>query len=104
MKGIKKEHPTRYGSAPDSAQGKYTTYLAGMQEGTQGYLVLKHLIDKGKITSIEAFFDYHITRLAAVVFGLRSLGIEVDTTMKVIKSKKGGQTRRYAVYTLHEED
>lgn len=38
---------------------------------TQKDVVLRHMRDFGSITSIEAFSDYGITRLAAVIHNLR---------------------------------
>lgn len=48
-----------------------------MQRLTQKDRVLRHLSDYGKITSMEAFVDYGITRLSAVIFDLRALGYNI---------------------------
>lgn len=81
---------------------KYSTYLTELQEGTQTYTILKHLIEKGSITTIESFFDYGITRLAARVWDLRSMGVDIDTETVTKKSKKGAR-QSYAVYSLIDE-
>lgn len=92
-----KEHPIS-GGTPRSAQDKYTTYLNALQEGTQNYLVLKHLIQKKEITTIEAFFDYGITRLSGRIYELRHMGVEIETGKRI---KKGASHHTwYAVYTL----
>lgn len=46
---------------------------------TQKERILKHLDDIGHITSLEAFREYGITRLAAVIFKLRKDGHIIDS-------------------------
>ena len=80
-------------------QEKYTPVLEAMQEGCQNYKILKHMIEKGKITSMDAFFDYHITRLSGRIFDLKNkYGVDIITTMKTVKSEDG--TTTFAEYTL----
>ena len=62
-------------------------------------VVLKHLKEKGSISTIEAFFDYHITRLPSRIFDLRSRGVDIETNIVWKKSEKGA-IEHYAVYTL----
>lgn len=78
---------------------KYNTYLTELQEGTQNHTVLKHLIEHGHITSIEAFFDYWITRVSARIYDLRAMGIEIETETVTKKTEKGAR-QSYAVYRL----
>jgi len=68
------------------------------KQRTQGKDVLKHLEERGSITSMEAFNLYHITRLAAVVFVLRKQGYDIVTNECVGKNVYGEY--RYAEYTL----
>ena len=81
---------------------KYSTYLAELQEGTQNHTILKHLIEHGQITSIEAFFDYWITRIGARIYDLRSMGIDIETNIVTKKSEKGAR-QSYAIYSLKDE-
>jgi hypothetical protein len=55
-------------------------------------LVAKHLISKRKITSWEAIERYHATRLADIIFVLKSEGWDIITEMV----KQDGV--RFAVY------
>ena len=43
--------------------------------------VLNHLMKNGNITSMDAFYLYHITRLSAIIFTLRDKGYDIDTQM-----------------------
>jgi hypothetical protein len=45
--------------------------------------VVKHLKTKGHITSWEAIQKYRATRLADIIFNLRSKGMAIDTMMCV---------------------
>ena len=65
---------------------------------TQGNVVLEHLKKHGHITSMEAIMNYHITRLASVIFRLRKLGYDIDTIEKNGKNEYGAYT--YADYVL----
>lgn len=66
---------------------------------TQREKVLKHLKKHKKISPMDAFTKYHITRLAAVIFDLRDDGYEIETDMVNKKNEEGEQVR-YAVYRL----
>jgi hypothetical protein len=55
-------------------------------------LVAKHLISKRKITSWEAIERYHATRLADIIYVLKSEGWDIMTEMV----KQNGV--RFAVY------
>lgn len=52
---------------------------------TQKQLIEKHLLEKGKITSWEAFEIYGITRLSHIIYVLRRKYdiISVNTTKKI---------------------
>jgi len=62
---------------------------------SQAQVVLNHLTNNRKLTSIEAIGLYGITRLAAVVHNIKKSGVDVDTTMK-----DGVNKTQYAEYSL----
>lgn len=66
---------------------------------SQQTIVLKHLCVNNSITTMEAFVNYHITRLAALIFNLRKEGYDIDTEIVNNKSPDGSYTR-YAKYSL----
>ena len=55
-----------------------------MNELTQINDVLKHLQEKGSITSVDAFYDYGVSRLSAVIYVLRNRGHIIES-----KTEKG---------------
>tara|TARA_Y100000593_G_C4112944_1_gene238829 strand:+ start:151 stop:459 length:309 start_codon:yes stop_codon:yes gene_type:complete len=59
---------------------------------TQKDKILKHLKENNKITSMEAFRLYNITRVGAVIDTLRKEGYEIDTQ----RPDKGS----YGIYVL----
>lgn len=65
---------------------------------TQKQLIEKHLLEKGKITSWEAFEIYGITRLSHIIYVLRRKYdiISVSTT----KKNRYGHYCTYSTYTL----
>lgn len=67
---------------------------------TQKDIVMRHLRDFGFITSFDAFKEYGITRLSAVIFNLkRDYGHDFggDT---IYYDNIYGQTKHYKKYTL----
>lgn len=66
---------------------------------TQCETVLRHMQEHGSISTIEAFFDYNITRLSARIWDLRHDGYEIESKTVTVKSEKG-VTKSYAVYYL----
>ena len=63
--------------------------------------VLRHLKEIGAITPVQAFFDYSIMRLAAVIFALKEDGSNIKTT--ILKSEnKFGDKRSYGQYELEK--
>lgn len=62
---------------------------------TQTELVLAHLKKYGKINSGYAIAQLGVTRLAAVIFGLKKQGVDIET----IRPKKKG----FATYVLRGE-
>lgn len=70
-----------------------------MAKLTQKQKILRHLQEIGDITPVQAFFDYSIMRLAAIVFDLKDDGYDIETT--ILKSEnKFGEPVRYAQYKL----
>ena len=65
---------------------------------TQKELIEKHLLEKGKIMSWEAFEIYGITRLSHIIYVLRRKYdiISVSTT----KKNRYGHYCTYSTYTL----
>ena len=61
--------------------------------------VMKHLLEKGELTSMEAFDLYGCTRLAALVHDFRSMGYEIVTVYEESKNRYG-ETCRYARYVI----
>ena len=65
-------------------------------------LVLKHLKEKGNITSWEAIQKYGATRLSAIIFNLKDKGYDINTLMIDGKDRFGNESR-YAKYVLKED-
>lgn len=61
---------------------------------TQEMQVLKHINRYGKITSMNAFEKYGITRLADRIYTLRNKGYAINTT--ITSNGKAG----YATYSM----
>jgi len=69
---------------------------------TQKDKILRHLKEIGAITPVQAFFDYSIMRLAAVIHLLKEDGFNISTT--ILKSQnKFGDKVSYAQYKLINE-
>ena len=68
---------------------------------TQKELIEKHLLEKGKITSWEAFEIYGVTRLSHIIYILRRKYdiISVSTT----KKNRYGHYCTYSTYTLKND-
>ncbi len=61
--------------------------------GSQNYHILDHLIQKGRITALEALSLYRVFRLAARICDIRDDGYTIHTRMKTDITGK-----RYAEY------
>lgn len=64
--------------------------------------VLNHLKRHGSITSLVAFEDYGITRLASCINRLRNMGYDIRTVM-IDGENRYGDSCRYANYVLKGE-
>lgn len=60
--------------------------------------VVMQMLSKGPVTSMAAFAEHRITRLAAVVFELRNAGVKIMTTRKTAKTRFG--KKHYGEYIL----
>ena len=60
-----------------------------MKKETQYDMILKYIEDHGSISSIEAFNEFGITRLAARVNELQRKGIYLDRAMEHSKNRFG---------------
>jgi hypothetical protein len=58
--------------------------------------IKKHLLQKGSITSLEAFRRYKITRLSARIYDLREQGMRIKTIMQGSEF----ESQSYAKYHL----
>lgn len=58
-----------------------------MSKLTQINDVLKHLQEKGSITSMDAFYDYGVSRLSAIIYVLRSREYIIDTIIEKGKTR-----------------
>lgn len=67
------------------------------------YRVLEHLKRAGTITSVEAFKQYGITRLASCINRLRNMGYDIRTVM-IEGETRYGEPCRYANYVYHRKD
>jgi hypothetical protein len=66
---------------------------------SQKVKVLGHMRIYGSITSLEAFRELGITRLAAVIYLLIKDGIEIDKKMIKVKNRYN-ETCRVASYSI----
>ena len=66
---------------------------------TQKEKIKEHLLDHGKITSMQAFRKYHITRLSARIYDLRQDGMNIDNR-HISKKKRNGERVNYDEYIL----
>ena len=65
---------------------------------TQCERILKYMEDFGSISTMQAFADLGITRLASRVHDIKQMGIPIDT--KIVKTKnRYNESTHYAVYT-----
>lgn len=69
---------------------------------TQKEAVLKHLRTFKSITSMEAFHDYGVTRLSAVIFKLRQAGEDISSEL-VTERNRFGSPVTFARYHLLEK-
>ena len=66
---------------------------------TQNEAVLRHLLDNGNITSLEAMNIYGIMRLGARIYDLKKQGYPIKTFLRIGKSRNG-ENMVYAEYRM----
>lgn len=72
------------------------TLLKSMNSKSQNYKVLNHMVNKGSITTYQAYNQYGITRLPARIADIEAYGIHVDR--KTIWSReKGTHWNEYSI-------
>lgn len=61
--------------------------------------VLRYMNEFGSISSLEAFKDLGVTRLAAVIFDLKKNGVKIESKMESCKNRYGESVHfsRYCV-------
>ena len=69
-------------------QKKYNTILSSMQEGSQRYKVMKHMIQRGHTSSLEIQTLFYITNPTAVISDLRKKGAVITAARIEPKDKK----------------
>lgn len=67
---------------------------------TQKEMVLQYIQDFGSITSLDAFREFGITRLADVVYKLKNDGHDITTTMETSKNRYG-KAVHYGRYSIN---
>ena len=61
--------------------------VTGGETVTQRERIARHLEDFGSITSYEAFRDYGVTRLSAVIFDLKKKGYPIITEKEKTRNR-----------------
>ena len=64
---------------------------------TQCERILRYMEDFGSISTLQAFNDLGITRLASRIHDLRRLGIGIESETRTAKNRYGENTH-YSVY------
>lgn len=70
---------------------------------TQNEAVLRHLLDNGGITSLEAMERYGIMRLGARIYDLKKQGYPIKTYLRVGKSRNG-ESMVFAEYRMERRE
>ena len=66
---------------------------------TQCEKVVEYMIRFGSISTMQAFFDLGITRLASRVYELKQRGYVINSETRTRKNRYG-ETTHYSVYSL----
>jgi hypothetical protein len=69
---------------------------------TQAEKILKHLQERGGITSMEAFQLYGITRLSARICDLRRQGVQISNQRQKARNRDG-EAVYFDRYVLEEQ-
>ena len=65
--------------------------------------IIRHLMDYGSISSVEAMQEYGIMRLASRISDLKKAGIPIRREM-VSGKNRYGETTSYARYSLNQTE
>lgn len=65
--------------------------------------VLQYMQEEGSITSLDAFRELGVTRLAAIIFNLKEQGVGIKTET-VYGTNRWGDEVRFAKYSLIKDD
>ena len=84
---------------PKYVRKEYLKKLKKYQVNSQCYLVLKHLLTEGTLTSLEASEGYGITSLPRRILDLKDYGIGIASETVVSKNRYG-KAVAYAKYYL----
>lgn len=68
----------------------------------QRQAILKHLITHGSITSMQAFQEYGVTRLSAIIHDFRSMGMNI-LTVDESGTTRYGTVCNYGRYVMPNE-
>ena len=68
---------------------------------TQYDYVLNHLKVYGEITPLDAYMDYAIMRLGAIIYEMRKDGYNLETNYTTLKNRFGSSVT-YATYVYKE--
>lgn len=74
-----------------------------MSKVKQTERILRHLEERGSITTLEAITEHGVLRLASRINDLRRAGHKIISTYVTGKNRYG-ETVRFSVYTLKKED
>ena len=74
-----------------------------MSKVKQTERILRHLEERGSITTLEAITELGVLRLASRINDLRRAGHKIISTSATGKNRYG-ETVRFSVYTLKKED
>lgn len=88
MKEIKKERAHK--GTRSQNQDYYIKILDNVKPHTYCYTILGHLIKHKSITSMQAFSEYGITRLSAVIYELKNdYGVPIISKNRTSKNSNG---------------
>lgn len=99
-----KMRPDRRKRTSSKACRKYIPVLKSLQEDSQNYLVLKHIIEHGAITPKEAErAPIFSMRLSARVWDLKHKhGVPIKTQTMI--TRRNGKVKTHASYYIMEEE
>lgn len=104
MSKVKENAPAEPQRTSKRSCKKYTPVLAKMQEDSQRYLILKHILENGNITSKEAEKKpIYSRRLGARIWELRNEPYNVPIETQMIYEKRRKKVIPHASYWIKGE-